>query len=103
MLLAELAASSVDSRPDHRPAPAPTVVDWAEADDPALRAIVRECLGTLPERLLQVLLLRERLARDPAQICRELGLSRAECDDLLFRARMQLRARIDERLTSSPR
>ena len=49
------------------------------------------CLSHLPRRTVQVFLLREQMGREIEEICRDLGLSAANCSVLLHRSRMALR------------
>ncbi|GAB3760162.1 RNA polymerase factor sigma-70 [Ramlibacter monticola] len=52
---------------------------------------LESCLSHLPRRTVQVFLLREQMGREIDEICRDLGLSAANCSVLLHRSRMALR------------
>lgn len=55
------------------------------------RRVLESCLSHLPRRTVQVFLLREQMGREIEEICRDLGLSAANCSVLLHRSRMALR------------
>ncbi|HET8746634.1 MAG TPA: sigma-70 family RNA polymerase sigma factor [Ramlibacter sp.] len=55
------------------------------------RRVLESCLAHLPRRTVQVFLLREQMGREIEEICRDLGLSAANCSVLLHRSRMALR------------
>jgi RNA polymerase sigma-70 factor (ECF subfamily) len=55
------------------------------------RRVLESCLSHLPRRTVQVFLLREQMGREIEDICRDLGLSAANCSVLLHRSRMALR------------
>jgi len=55
------------------------------------RRVLESCLSHLPRRTVQAFLLREQLGREIEEICRDLGLSAANCSVLLHRSRMALR------------
>jgi RNA polymerase sigma-70 factor, ECF subfamily len=54
------------------------------------------CLAKLPARTAQVFMLREHLGLDTAEICKQLGISAANCAVILHRARMALRLCLDQ-------
>jgi RNA polymerase sigma-70 factor (ECF subfamily) len=54
------------------------------------------CLAKLPARTAQVFLLREHLGLDTAEICKQLGITAANCAVLIHRARMALRLCLDK-------
>ena len=53
--------------------------------------VLESCLSHLPRRTVQVFLLREQMGREIEEICRDLGLSPANCSVLLHRSRLALR------------
>ena len=55
------------------------------------RQVLESCLSHLPRRTVQAFLLREQMGREIEEICRDLGLSAANCSVLLHRSRMALR------------
>lgn len=55
------------------------------------------CLDGLPERTAQVFSMRELLGLETDEICDELGISSGNCRVILHRARMGLRACLEER------
>ena len=55
------------------------------------RRALEACLSHLPRRSAQVFVLREQMGVDFDDICRDLGLSAANCSVLLHRCRMALR------------
>jgi RNA polymerase sigma-70 factor (ECF subfamily) len=61
-----------------------------------LSQALQRCLDKLPARLARVFMLREWLEKETDEVCRELGISANNCHVMLFRARMQLRACLDQ-------
>lgn len=61
------------------------------AQDAFLRA-VRACVERLPPRIAQVFMLREVFGSDTGELCKDLGLTASNVWVQLYRARMMLRA-----------
>ena len=60
-----------------------------------LEALER-CLAGLPARTGQVYMMREHLGSDTGEICKELDITSTHCWVLLYRARMALRACLEQ-------
>ncbi|GIL06009.1 MAG: hypothetical protein AMXMBFR72_37470 [Betaproteobacteria bacterium] len=60
-------------------------------------AVLQACLESLPGNLARAFLMREWLEYETPEICGELGITRANCNVMLFRARMRLRECIEAR------
>jgi RNA polymerase sigma-70 factor (ECF subfamily) len=65
------------------------------AERDAFFRVLEACMTRLPARTSRAFLMREWLELDPAEICRELGISHGNLRILLYRARMQLRLCLD--------
>ena len=92
---AESAAADFDALFDERDHWREHPHEW-ETPEAALqqkefRRVLESCLSHLPRRTVQAFLLREQLGREIEEICRDLGLSAANCSVLLHRSRMALR------------
>lgn len=61
------------------------------------RAILQECLGEIPVKQRRAFVLREIEGLSTAEICRILGVSRANLDSLVCRARKRLRQSLQKR------
>lgn len=53
--------------------------------------VLQACIDELPGSLGRVFLMREWLGYESSEICRELGITMANCHVILFRARIRLR------------
>jgi RNA polymerase sigma-70 factor, ECF subfamily len=60
-------------------------------------AVLEACVERLSETAGRVFLLREMMGFSIEEICKELGISATNCSVLLHRARMRLRACLEER------
>jgi RNA polymerase sigma-70 factor, ECF subfamily len=73
---------------------------WSEPEQAVeqreLSQTLQRCLEKLPARLARVFMLREWLEKETDEVCSELGISANNCHVMLFRARMQLRACLDQ-------
>lgn len=76
--------------------PAPWPV--ADAADPALQAALADAVGALPATWREVVLARDGLGRDAADISARLGLTARQQRAILTRARAALRQRLADRL-----
>lgn len=70
--------------------------DWGDPDG-ALEQVqffraLEQCLARLPTRTAQAFTMREHLGLDTGEICKELEITPTHCWVLLYRARMVLRA-----------
>jgi RNA polymerase sigma-70 factor, ECF subfamily len=54
--------------------------------------VLQTCIDRLPPKIGRVFTMREWLERDTDDICNELGITANNCSQMLYRARMQLRA-----------
>ncbi|MFM9881047.1 MAG: sigma factor-like helix-turn-helix DNA-binding protein, partial [Burkholderiaceae bacterium] len=54
--------------------------------------VLQTCIDRLPPKIGRVFTMREWLERDTDDICSELGITANNCSQMLYRARMQLRA-----------
>ncbi|MEJ8839741.1 sigma-70 family RNA polymerase sigma factor [Ramlibacter sp. AN1133] len=80
-----------DEREHWREHPREWQTPEAALQDKEFRRVLESCLAHLPRRTVQVFLLREQMGREIEEICRDLGLSAANCSVLLHRSRMALR------------
>jgi RNA polymerase sigma-70 factor (ECF subfamily) len=65
--------------------------------------VLEKCLRALPERTSRVFMLREHLDLDTDEICKETGVTPTHCWVLLYRARMALRACLEQNWFGGPR
>lgn len=59
--------------------------------------VLERCMASLPENTARAFMLREVMGQDTEEICRELHVSAANCWVMLYRARMLLRACLEQR------
>jgi RNA polymerase sigma-70 factor (ECF subfamily) len=59
--------------------------------------VLEGCMAGLPKNTARAFMLREVIGEDTEQICRELHISAANCWVMLYRARMLLRACLEQR------
>ena len=75
--------------------------DWADPEAALTQAqfwqVFTVCLERLPPRQSRVLMMREFVELQPDEICRTLGISVANLHVILHRARLQLRACLEQR------
>lgn len=76
--------------------PAPWPI--ADAADPALQAVLAEAVDELPATWREVVIARDGLGRDAADVSARLGLTPRQQRAILTRARALLRERIAQRL-----
>jgi RNA polymerase sigma-70 factor, ECF subfamily len=73
---------------------------WAEpsraVEQAQLAIALEQCLEGLPDRLGRVLMMREWLEKETAEICDELQITANNCHVMLYRARMLMRACLDQ-------
>lgn len=65
--------------------------------------VLEKCMEGLPGNTARVFMMREVMGLDTGEICNELGISATNCGVLLYRARMGLRACLDQRWFASRR
>jgi RNA polymerase sigma-70 factor (ECF subfamily) len=75
--------------------------DWGNPEESFARAeffdILEVCVENLPATLARIFMMREWLELDTAEICKELGINRAHCFVLLYRARIRLRECLEQK------
>lgn len=80
---------------EERPSP------WAGPDEALesreFMAVLEKCLAGLPAKTAKVFMMREHLGLETAEICKALEITPTHCWVLLYRARMALRACLEER------
>lgn len=59
--------------------------------------VCERCLDAMPPRCAEVLVRREVMGESISDICRQLGISPANCSVMLFRARSRLRGCLEQR------
>jgi RNA polymerase sigma-70 factor, ECF subfamily len=73
---------------------------WAEpsraVEQAQLMRALEQCLEGLPDRLGRVLMMREWLEKETGEICDELQITANNCHVMLYRARMLMRACLDQ-------
>lgn len=76
-------------------------VDWGNPEQSFGRkeffAVLEECLAKLPKRTGQVFMMREHLGAPTDEICKVLEITPTHCWVLLYRARMALRACLQQK------
>lgn len=81
--------------------------EWQDPEDTLadkrFMETLESCLSRLSEASRRVFLLRELMGLSVDEICRELGLSATNCSVLLHRARVRLRACLEDRWFMKPR
>jgi len=74
--------------------------DWADPESALVQAqfwrVFTACLDGLPPRQSRVLMMREFLELEPDEICHALGITAVNLHVILHRARLQLRACLEE-------
>ncbi|MFU2488343.1 sigma-70 family RNA polymerase sigma factor [Thauera sp. WH-1] len=81
--------------PDDRPA---TWSDPAASfEQDAFWVVFDACMNNLPEHIARVYMMREFLELETAEICAQLGITRNNCFVILHRARLGLRACLENR------
>jgi RNA polymerase sigma-70 factor, ECF subfamily len=78
---------------DHAPWTEPS----RELERQQLARALEQCLEGLPGRLGRVFMMREWLEKETSEICDELGITANNCHVMLYRARMLMRACLDQR------
>jgi len=74
--------------------------DWGNPDktfdDKQFLAALKACLEQLPTKTAEAFMMREHLGHETADICKVLAITPTHCWVLLYRARMALRACLEE-------
>ena len=74
--------------------------DWGNPDktfdDKQFLAALKACLEQLPARTAEAFMMREHLGYETAEICKVLAITPTHCWVLLYRARMALRACLEQ-------
>jgi RNA polymerase sigma-70 factor (ECF subfamily) len=58
---------------------------------------LQRCIEGLPSKVGRAFMMREWLEYETPEICQQLGITRSNCNVMLFRARMRLRDCVESR------
>lgn len=81
--------------------------DWGDPEKSLDRkeffGVLEECLARLPKQTSQAFMMREHLGAPTDEICKVLGITPTHCWVLLYRARMSLRACLQQKWLAGAR